>query len=53
MTDYKNLIVERDDKILMVKINRERALNALNRETIGELQQLFSFHWSDDTVRTV
>ncbi len=53
MSEYKNLIVEQDDAILVVKINRERALNALNRETIDELQQLFSYHWTDEAVRCV
>ncbi len=53
MTEYKNLIVEQDDAVLIVKVNRERALNALNKETVGELQQLFSSYWSDDGVGCV
>ena len=53
MTEYKNLLVEKKNSILIVKINRERALNALNKETVAELQQLFSFHWSDDSVLCV
>ena len=53
MTEYKNLIVEKVDNILIVKINRERALNALNKDTVAELQQLFSYHWTDDEVRCV
>ncbi|MDF1543696.1 MAG: enoyl-CoA hydratase-related protein [bacterium] len=53
MSEYKNLIVEQKDAILVVKINRERALNALNRETVDELQQLFSYHWTDESVRCV
>jgi enoyl-CoA hydratase len=53
MTEYKNLQVERKDAILIVKINRERALNALNKETVGELQQLFSYYWTDDSVKCV
>ena len=53
MTDYKHLLVEQKDAILIVKINRERALNALNREVIADLQNLFSFYWSDETVRCV
>jgi hypothetical protein len=32
--------------VLIVKINRGRALNALTK-TVAELQQLFSFYWSD------
>ncbi len=53
MAEYKNLLVEKKGAILIIKINRERALNALNRETVAELQQLFSFHWTDDTVKCV
>ncbi len=53
MPEYKNLEVEQQDGILIVRISRERALNALNRETVGELQQLFSYYWSDDAVKVV
>jgi enoyl-CoA hydratase len=53
MPEYKNLIVEQKDAVLIVKVNREQALNALNKETVAELQQLFSYHWSDDAVRCV
>ena len=53
MSDYKNLLVEQKDGILVVTINRERAMNALNKETVAELQQLFSYHWTDDAVRCV
>jgi enoyl-CoA hydratase len=53
MAEYKNIVVEKKDAILIVKINRERALNALNRETVAELQQLFSYYWSDDAIRCV
>jgi len=53
MAEYKNLAVEKKDKILVVRINRERALNALNLETVAELQQLFSYHWTDDSIGCV
>jgi enoyl-CoA hydratase len=53
MTEYKNLTVEKKDSTLIVTINRERALNALDKETIAELQQLFSYHWTDDSVAAV
>lgn len=53
MAEYKNLLVEKKDAILIVTVSRERALNALNREVIAELQQLFSFYWSDEAVRCV
>lgn len=53
MTEYKNLFVEKKDSTLIVTINRERALNALNKETVADLQQLFSYHWTDDTITAV
>lgn len=53
MNEYKNLLVEQKDAILIVRINRERALNALNKETVAELQQLFSYYWSDNAIRCV
>lgn len=53
MTDFNNLIVEQDEKVLIVKINREKALNALNRDTIADLQKMFSYYWSDEKVSAV
>ena len=53
MAEYKNLIVEKKDSTLVVTINRERAMNALNKETVAELQQLFSYHWTDDSITAV
>ncbi len=53
MTNFNNLLVEQKDAIVIVKINRERALNALNKETIEELQKFFSFYWSDKKVQCV
>jgi len=53
MTDYKNVIVEQKGRVLIITISREKALNALNRKTIGELQDVFNKHWSDDKVGCV
>lgn len=39
--DYKILTIEIDDQIAVVTINRERSLNALNRETFTELNHAF------------
>ncbi len=36
---YKNLILEVEEGIALLKINRPKVLNALNRETLLELQQ--------------
>jgi len=53
MTEYKNLLIEKNEAILIIKINRESALNALNKETVNELQQLFSYYWSDESIKCV
>ncbi|MBW2038899.1 MAG: enoyl-CoA hydratase/isomerase family protein [Deltaproteobacteria bacterium] len=36
---YKNLVLEVEEGIALLKINRPKVLNALNRETLLELQQ--------------
>ena len=38
---YENLILTEDNGILIVSINRPQALNALNNQTMQELQQFF------------
>ncbi|MDD3732947.1 MAG: enoyl-CoA hydratase-related protein [candidate division Zixibacteria bacterium] len=53
MTELKNLLVEKRDDILMITVNREKALNALNDETITELQQVFNNHKDDKSIRCV
>jgi len=39
--NYQNLLTELIDGILIVKVNRPKALNALNRDTFTDLQSLF------------
>jgi enoyl-CoA hydratase len=39
---YENLLLDESQGILLVTINRERALNALNRQTMAELRTLFA-----------
>jgi len=38
---YENLLVENRDGIVVLTINRPKALNALNRQTLAELRQFF------------
>lgn len=40
--NYQNLLTDYTDGILTVTINRPKALNALNRQTLEDLKQLFS-----------
>ncbi len=39
---YENLLIQEDNGILTLTINRSQALNALNTQTMLELQQFFS-----------
>ncbi|RKX24709.1 MAG: crotonase [Candidatus Zixiibacteriota bacterium] len=53
MTELKNLHVEKRETTLVITISREKALNALNKETVAELQQVFDSHQDDDSIRAV
>jgi enoyl-CoA hydratase len=53
MTEYKNLLCEKKDNIMIVTVNRERALNALNKETVIEMQQLLHYYWTDNSILCV
>ncbi|MCO6474549.1 MAG: enoyl-CoA hydratase/isomerase family protein, partial [Melioribacteraceae bacterium] len=51
--DYNNILVEIDNKIALLTINREKKLNALNTETLDELFTCFSSIKTDDNVNVV
>lgn len=51
--DYKNLLVEISDGIGIVKINRPKALNALNSETLVEIKDVAGKLADDKSVRVV
>lgn len=40
--EYQNIVAENNDGILQITVNRPSKLNALNRETIQELHEVFS-----------
>jgi enoyl-CoA hydratase len=50
---FKDLIVDREDKILLVKINRPDVLNALRRDTFLELEQTLTDFSSTDEMRVM
>lgn len=51
--EYQNLILEYQEQIAILTINRPKALNALNRETLGELSDALTQLANDSTVRVV
>jgi len=51
--DYKNLIVEKSDKICKISFNRPKALNALNTEVMEELDKLLDEIEKDDQIFVV
>src|SRR5580698_6064918 len=50
---YENLLYEKRDGIAFVTFNRPKVLNALNRKTMEELQQVLLDARSDETVRVL
>lgn len=50
---YANLIVETRDHVGLVKLNRPEALNALNQELLGELNEALMKFDADDRVRCI
>ena len=50
---YETLLVERSDSVVLVTINREKKLNALNTVVLRELEQVTSELSADATVRAV
>jgi enoyl-CoA hydratase len=51
--EYRNIVVKKEDNIVVVTISREKALNALNDETIGELQDFFNNSLADKSIACV
>ena len=51
--EYKNILVEYADKNAYITINRPKKLNALNKETIAELNDAFAEVEQDNEVRVI
>jgi enoyl-CoA hydratase len=50
---YENLLYEKRDGIAYITLNRPKVLNALNRKTVEELQQVLLDARGDDGVRVI
>jgi len=50
---YNNILINKSDKIATVTINRSKKLNALNRETIQELHDVFSELNADNNIKVI
>lgn len=50
---FRNLIVEKNERIAIIKINRPSVLNALNKETLVELLQVLSGFQHDDEADVI
>ena len=51
--DFKNLLVKVENRIATITINRPKVLNALNRETLGEIKAVFEMLERDQDVKVV
>jgi len=50
---FKNLKLDRDNKILIITINRPQVLNALNTETLKELREALEYACQNSTIRVI
>jgi enoyl-CoA hydratase/carnithine racemase len=53
MTDFDNLLVERDGAVATLTINRPKVLNALNTPTLQEIERALVACRDDEAVRVV
>ncbi|MBD3226179.1 MAG: enoyl-CoA hydratase [Caldithrix sp.] len=47
---YNNITLERDDNIAIVSINRPKKMNALNRQTLQDINNVFEEIAKDDSI---
>lgn len=50
---YNNILIEQENQLATITINRPKKLNALNKETIEELHQAFSDLEKDEDIRVI
>jgi len=50
---YENIIVDRKGQVAVITLNRPKALNALNSQLIGELNQALDGYEADDEIGAI
>jgi enoyl-CoA hydratase len=50
---FANLLVERDDAVAIVTVNRPKVMNALNVQTLGELRRIMTALAEEDAIRSI
>jgi enoyl-CoA hydratase len=53
MPEFENILLEKRSPIAIVTLNRPKVLNALNEETLAEIEKGFSHLKSDDAIKVV
>ncbi|MEO0184140.1 MAG: enoyl-CoA hydratase-related protein, partial [candidate division WOR-3 bacterium] len=53
MKEYRNIVVEISDKIALLKVNRPEVLNAVNTETILEIESAIMEFNANKEVRVI
>ncbi len=51
--NYENILIEKEDKLAIITINRPQSLNALNAQTIKELGEAFNELDTDNSCRVI
>lgn len=51
--EYENILVEREENIAVVTVNRPKVLNALNADTVAELIAAFDDLGADEQIKAV
>ncbi len=51
MSDYETILVEKRDAVTLIRLNRPKALNALNSQVLADLIDAFKAYDQDETQR--
>lgn len=51
--NFENLLINQEDNLAVITINRPKKLNALNKNTIEELHEAFNLLEKDETIKVI